>query len=231
MVVKCVYDDAESVPYEWVYTRKWDISSINPSFNYQVAINLTWYPHLLLICQLAPPLSSKKAPTHLSPWCEAVISSFLFNPLLLVCAFPPFVSMAMPSALHQELRPAFSLISLSVLTVSVFTHCPLRESHSLISQHVFFCSVLKSDLPTLLFLLLLPLYFQLFVCLLSFSYLFSPFFYTHALPKHWFPFSVCFPNHPHFHFILSGSYLVLWPLSIFISQLRSLVQIHPIEII
>lgn len=44
-----------------------------------------------------------------------MISSFLFNPLLLVCAFPQFVSMAMLSALHQEPRPPCSLISLSPL--------------------------------------------------------------------------------------------------------------------
>lgn len=60
------------------------VSHNNLSFNYQGSIHLTPMPH---VTHLSPPMSSKTAPSH-TPWCEAVISSLLFNPLLLVCAYP-----------------------------------------------------------------------------------------------------------------------------------------------
>lgn len=140
--------------------------TVNPSLSYQVVIHLTLYPHLLLIC---PPLLS-------TPWCEAVISSFLFNPLLLVCAFPPFVSMAMPSALHQEPRLACSLISLSPLSVSLLARIVL--SMSLLNQPpLLFLSLPSNPISSHPFFHLL----KLFVSLLSFfCYPCSPPFPIHT---------------------------------------------------
>lgn len=107
--------------------RKWDIFTPITSLNHQLAFHLTSEQHLLLICKLSPPLSSKQPHNH-PPWFEAAISSFLFNPLLLVCAFPPFVSMVMLSALHQEPWPVCSLISLSPLFTGIVFPMSLNKS-------------------------------------------------------------------------------------------------------
>lgn len=92
------------------------------------------------------------------PWCEAVISSFLFNPLLLACAFPLFVSMAMPSALHQEPRPACSLISLSPLSF-----CALTLSFQWVELFKPATVSSSSNLSMLLFDFLSPIFFPIHV--------------------------------------------------------------------
>lgn len=151
------------------------ISELSSSYSFYFIATLV--THLSALShQNSPPTT-----TTIPPWCEAVISSFLFNPLLLVCAFPPFVSMAMPSALHQEPRPACSLISLSPLSACVFlrSYCPLHESHPLICPHFFFShTVFKS----LFFLFNAALYLQLFAgmlfshpCYTDASYASTPF--------------------------------------------------------
>lgn len=144
-------------------THKRDIFTTNPPLNYQVAIHLTSEPQLFLICQ---PTPSSTPPTPM------VRSSdlFLFNPLLLACAFPPFVSMAMLSALHQEPRPA------------CFAHKPFPPSSVCLSPRAL-SSPWVLNRPPLLFLsprllnrisqhssffFIAALYLQLFVRLPSF---------------------------------------------------------------
>lgn len=81
------------------------------------------------------PHNPHPPPPH--PMCEAAISSFLFNPLLLICAFPPCVSMAMLSALHQELRPGVFTCE-PVLAVSSRALSSVRDliSHNCFSSHL-----------------------------------------------------------------------------------------------
>lgn len=138
-----------------------------------------------------------------------MISSFLFNPLLLVCAFPPFVSMAMPSALHQEPRPACLLISLSPLSVFIRSYCPLNESHFLISHHVFLSLTLSLNLisqHSSFFLLLLFISSSLCACCLFFSSLLH---FSYELISFIVFALSAFPNHSHFHVPFSGSSPVL----------------------
>ena len=62
------------------HTPEWHIFTRHPSLSYRVALHLTSEPHLLLICQPAPPVSSKHPPQHHRPP-PMVRSSNLFLPL------------------------------------------------------------------------------------------------------------------------------------------------------
>lgn len=131
--------------------------------------------------------------------------------------------MAMPSALHQEPRPACSLISLFtciVLSTRLLNQPPILLLLSVlnqISQHFSF------------FIFITALYLQPFVCY-PLSHLcpnpldlFSPYTYIPSLCTESFILFalLAFSNHSYFYLSISGSSLVLWPLSIFITKLKS----------